>query len=65
LEKKVQTKDEVLAETDGQHIALGKSLGELYQSRVPHDVRDQVVDLIRRWSGRPRSASGDFRRGWA
>src|ERR1700728_4350324 len=29
LEKKVQTKDEVLAELMGEHIALKKSLGEL------------------------------------
>jgi hypothetical protein len=29
LEKKVQTKDEVLAELMAEHIALTKSLGEL------------------------------------
>jgi hypothetical protein len=29
LEKKVQTKDEVLAELMAEHIALKKSLGEL------------------------------------
>jgi transposase-like protein len=29
LEKKIQTKDEVLAELMGEHIALKKSLGEL------------------------------------
>ena len=29
LEKKIQTKDEVLAELMAQHIALKKSLGEL------------------------------------
>jgi hypothetical protein len=29
LEKKVQTKDEVLAELMAEHIALEKSLGEL------------------------------------
>jgi hypothetical protein len=29
LEKKIQTKDEVLAELMAEHIALKKSLGEL------------------------------------
>jgi hypothetical protein len=29
LEKKVQTKDEILAELMAEHIALKKSLGEL------------------------------------
>jgi hypothetical protein len=29
LEKKVQTKDEVLADIDGEHIAPEKRLGEL------------------------------------
>jgi hypothetical protein len=34
LEKKVQTKDEVLAETDGEHIALDKSLGEHWSEKT-------------------------------
>src|SRR6202046_5535497 len=32
LEKKVQTKDEVLAELMAEHVALKKSLGELWTS---------------------------------
>jgi len=42
LEKKVQTKDEVLAELMAEHIALKKSLGNSDRTWVPHDVRDQV-----------------------
>src|ERR1700677_3097325 len=49
LEKKVRTKDEVLAELMA-HAAKKKSWGALTKSWVPHDVRDQVVDFVRRWS---------------
>jgi len=43
LEKKVTTKDEVLARTDGRaHRAKKKSWGALTRTWVPHDVRDQV-----------------------
>jgi hypothetical protein len=49
LEKKVQTKDEVLAETDDRaHRFKKKSWGALTKSWVPHDMRDQVVDFVRR-----------------
>jgi transposase len=54
LEKKVQTKDEVLAELMAEHVALKKHLGTLSGSRVPHDVRDQVVDFVGRWSEKTR-----------
>jgi transposase len=50
LEKKVQTKDEVLAELMAEHITKKKSWGALTKAWVPHDVRDQVVDFVRRWS---------------
>jgi hypothetical protein len=46
LEKKVETKDEVLAELIAAHIALTtKSWGDLTGSWVPHDVRDEVAAL--------------------
>ena len=49
MEKKVRTKDEGLAELMA-HAAKKKSWGALTKSWVPHDVRDQVVDFVRRWS---------------
>src|SRR5215469_7984640 len=60
LEKKVQTKDEVLAELMAEHIALKKSLGELYPGWVPHAVRDLVVDFVRRWSEKAEIGVGRF-----
>jgi hypothetical protein len=32
---------------------------------VPHDVRDQVVDFVRRWSEKTEISVGHFMRGWA
>jgi transposase-like protein len=61
LEKKVQTKDEVLAELMAEHVALKKTLwGTLTGSWVPHDVRDQVVDFVRRWSEKTEIGVGRF-----
>ena len=45
LEKKIQSKDEVLAELMAEHIALKMSWGALTKVWVPHDVRDLVVNL--------------------
>jgi len=65
LEKKVQTKDEVLAELMAEHSALKKSLGEKTRSGMPTEMC-----AIRSWtlSGagrrRPRSASDDSLPGW-
>jgi hypothetical protein len=56
LEKKVQSKDEVMAE----HIALKKPWGTLTATWVPHDVRDQVVDFVRRWSEKSEISVGRF-----
>lgn len=57
LEKKVQTKDEVLAE----HVALKTSLGgALTQSWVAHDVRDLVVDFVRHWAENTEISPGQF-----
>ena len=50
LEKKVQTKDEVLAELMAGHRVKKKPWGTLTETWVPHDVRDQVVDFVRCWS---------------
>jgi len=57
LEKKIQTKDEVLAELMAEHIALKKSLGELLTKVwVPHDVRDWW--WISSGAGRKKPRSG-------
>jgi len=32
---------------------------------VPHDVRDQVVDFVRRWSEKTEIGVGDSSIGWA
>jgi hypothetical protein len=61
----VQTKHEVLAELMAEHIALKKSWGTLTGIWMPHDVRDLVVDFVRRWSEKARSASDGSSRGWA
>src|SRR6202521_3939281 len=51
LEKKIQTKDEVLAELMAEHVALKKRhWGTLTGTWVPHDTRDQIVDFVRPWS---------------
>ncbi len=55
LEKKVRTKDEVLAELMAEHIALKKSWGTLTGNWVPHDVRD-----TRSPHGRSRRGSAAF-----
>ena len=61
LEKKIQPKDEVLAELMGEHVALKKeSWGTLTGVWVPHDVRDQVVDFVRRWSEDTEIGAGRF-----
>jgi transposase len=60
LEKKIQTKDEVLAELMAEHIALKKLWGTLNGIWVPHDVRDEVVDFVRRWSEKTDIGAGRF-----
>jgi len=60
LEKNVQTKDEVLAELMAEHIAQKKSWGTLTGIWVPHDVRDLVVDFVRRWSEKAEIGVGRF-----
>src|SRR6516164_5048592 len=61
LEKKVQTKDEVLAELMGEQVALKKkSWGALTKNWVLHDVRDQVVDFVRGWSEKTEISVGRF-----
>ena len=60
LEKKVQTKDEVLAELMAEHIALKKPWGTLTATWVPHDVRDPVVDFVRCWSQKAEINVGRF-----
>jgi putative transposase len=60
LEKKIQTKDEVLAELMAEHIALRKPLGNSDRCLVPHDVRDQVVDFVRCWSEKTEIGTGRF-----
>jgi transposase InsO family protein/transposase-like protein len=61
LEKKVQTKDEVLAELMAEHNrAKKKSWGTLTGIWVQHDVRDLVVDFVRRWSEKAEIGVGRF-----
>ena len=60
LEKKAQTEDEVLAELMAEYIALSKSWGTITGNWVPHDVRDQVVDFVRRWSEKTDIGVGRF-----
>src|SRR6202007_394446 len=66
LEKKVQTKDEVLAELMAEHIALKKSIGELCLRpgcRMMCGIRWWISSGAGR--RRLRSASGDSSIGWA
>jgi transposase-like protein len=60
LEKKIQTKDEVLAELMAEHIALKKALGNSERRLGPHDVRDQIVDFVRCWSEKTDIGAGRF-----
>ena len=60
LEKKVQTKDEVLAELMAGYVALKKSWGTLTGIWVPHDVQDLVVDFVRPWSEKAEIGVGQF-----
>ena len=61
LERKIQTKDEVLAELMTEHVALKKrSWGTLTGTWVPHDKRDQIVDFVRRWSEKTEIGAGQF-----
>ena len=57
LEKKVQTKDEVLAE----HVALrNNAWGTLTGVWTPHDTQVQIVDFVRRWSEMTEIGAGRF-----
>jgi transposase-like protein len=61
LEKKIQTKDEVLVELMAEHVALKKRhWGNLTGVWVPHDVRDQIVDFVRCWSEKTEIGAGRF-----
>src|SRR5688572_24530468 len=61
LERKIQTKDEVLAELMAEHVAQKKrSWGTLTGTWVPHDTRDQIVDFVRRWSEKTEIGAGLF-----
>ena len=42
-----------------------KSWGALKRDWVPHDMRDQVVDFVRRWRERTEIAPADSLLGWA
>src|SRR5271165_7200282 len=44
----------------GAHRAKKKSWGTLTGSWVPHDVRDQVMDFVRRWSEKTAIGVGRF-----
>jgi hypothetical protein len=57
LEKKIQTKDEVLAELMAEYVTL-KELGKLTGFSAPHDRRDEIVDFVRRWSEKTEIGAG-------
>ncbi len=44
----------------GAHRVKKKSWGTLTKNWVPHDVRDQVVDFVRRWSEKTEIGVGRF-----
>jgi len=52
LEAKLQRKDEVLAELMTEHIMLKKFWGDLKRKWVEHDVRDEIVEFMKRWAKR-------------
>ena len=59
--RRSRRKDEVLAELMAEHVALKKkSWGTLTGVWVPHDVRDQIVDFVRRWSEKTEIGAGRF-----
>src|SRR5258708_39352234 len=61
LEKKVQTKDGGPGRVDGgARRAKKNTWGTLTGNWVPHDVRDQVVDFVRRWSEKTEIGVGRF-----
>ena len=60
MEKKIQTKDEVLTELMAEHVALRNAWGTLTRVRVPHDMRDPIVVFVRRWSEKTEIGSGRF-----
>jgi hypothetical protein len=61
VEKKIQTKHEVLAELMAEQVALKKNAwGTLTGAWVRHDTRDQIVDFVRRWSEKTEISSKRF-----
>jgi transposase-like protein len=62
LEKKIRTKDEVLAELMAEHVAptTERDWGSLIALWVPHDPRAQNVDFVRRWSDETEIGAGRF-----
>ena len=58
--KKIQTKDEVLAELMVPHVAPRNAWGTLTGVWVPHDTRDQIVDFVRRLSEKTEIGAGRF-----
>ena len=60
LEAKLQVKNEVLSELMEEHVQLKKEWGSLKASWVPHDIRDAVIDFIKRWSKRTGIAVAHF-----
>ncbi len=60
LEKKIQTKDEVLAELIAEDVARKNAWGTLTGVWVPQDTRDQIVDFVRRWSENTQIGAGRF-----
>ena len=43
-----------------EHVALEKELGNSDRQLVPHDMRDQIVNFVRRWSEKTEIGTGRF-----
>ena len=58
FQAKLQRKDAMLAELLEEHAQLKKrTWGTLKGCWVPHDIRDQIVDFVRRWSDKTEIAT--------
>jgi hypothetical protein len=59
-ERTYEKRTEALHCRGGAHRVKKKSWGTLTATWVPHDVRDQVVDFVRRWSEKSEIGVGRF-----
>jgi len=60
LKTRLAQRDEVVAEVTLESVKPKQAWGALTGRRVPHDVRDKVIDLVARWSARTELAARWF-----